>query len=76
LSAKHKRQSLWRTVRASKDVSVYTVTGVDTATLLGEVEDVARVVRWLASDASDYVVGTSIVVDGGMTLYPGFRGNG
>lgn len=43
---------------------------------IGEVEDVARVVRWLASDESDYVVGTSIVVDGGMMLYPGFRGNG
>jgi len=43
---------------------------------IGEVEDVARVVRWLASDDSDYVVGTTIVVDGGMTLYPGFRGNG
>jgi glucose 1-dehydrogenase len=43
---------------------------------IGEVEDVARVVRWLTSDDSDYVVGTTIVVDGGMTLSPGFRGNG
>jgi glucose 1-dehydrogenase len=43
---------------------------------IGEVEDVARVVRWLASDESDYVVGTTLVVDGGMLLYPGFRGNG
>jgi glucose 1-dehydrogenase len=43
---------------------------------IGEVEDVARVVRWLASDDSDYVVGTTLVVDGGMTLYPGFHGNG
>ena len=27
--------------------------------------------RWLASDQADYVVGTTLFVDGGMTLYPG-----
>lgn len=43
---------------------------------IGETEDVARVVVWLASDESDYVVGQSIVCDGGMTLYPGFIDNG
>lgn len=26
--------------------------------------------------ASDYLVGTSLVADGGMGLYPAFRGNG
>ena len=35
LSGKHKNQSLWRAVRASKDVSVYTVLGEDSAALLG-----------------------------------------
>ncbi len=35
LSDKHRSQSLWRAVRASKDVSVYTVLGEDTADLLG-----------------------------------------
>jgi glucose 1-dehydrogenase len=25
---------------------------------------------------SDYVTGTTLFVDGGMTLYPAFRGNG
>lgn len=43
---------------------------------IGEPEDVARAVVWLASDLSDYVVGTSLFVDGGMALYPGFRGEG
>jgi glucose 1-dehydrogenase len=31
---------------------------------------------WLASDHADYVNGTSIIVDGGMTLYPGFANGG
>lgn len=43
---------------------------------LGEPEDVAKVAVWLASDESDYVHGTTIYVDGGMTLYPGFADNG
>ncbi len=38
----------------------------------GEVADVARAVAWAASDQADYVVGTTIFVDGGMTLYPNF----
>jgi glucose 1-dehydrogenase len=43
---------------------------------IGEPEDVARAAVWLASDASDYVTGTTLFVDGGMTLYPEFRGAG
>ena len=43
---------------------------------IGEPEDIARAVTWLASDASDYVTGVTLVVDGGMTLYPAFRGQG
>jgi len=43
---------------------------------IGEPEDVARLAAWLASDESDYVVGQSIYIDGGMTLYPGFVNNG
>lgn len=43
---------------------------------LGEPEDVARAVLWLASDESDYVTGTTLFVDGGMMLYPAFRGGG
>lgn len=40
---------------------------------IGEPEDVAKAAVWLASDESDYVVGTTLYVDGGMTLYPSFR---
>jgi glucose 1-dehydrogenase len=43
---------------------------------IGEPEDIGRAAVWLASDESDYVTGTTLFVDGGMTLYPGFEGNG
>jgi len=43
---------------------------------VGETEDIGKAAVWLASDASDYINGASIFVDGGMTLYPGFRTGG
>ncbi|HEY1582649.1 MAG TPA: SDR family oxidoreductase [Chthoniobacterales bacterium] len=43
---------------------------------IGEPEDIARAAVWLASDASDYITGATIFVDGGMTLYPGFATGG
>jgi glucose 1-dehydrogenase len=43
---------------------------------IGETEDIGRAAVWLASDDSDYVIGTTLFVDGGMTLYPGFADNG
>ncbi len=43
---------------------------------VGVVEDIGKAAAWLASDDSDYVVGTTLFVDGGMTLYPGFADNG
>jgi glucose 1-dehydrogenase len=43
---------------------------------IGEVDDIGRTAVWLASDDSDYVHGTSLFVDGGMTLYPGFEAGG
>jgi glucose 1-dehydrogenase len=43
---------------------------------IGEPEDIARAAVWLASDESDYLVGATVFVDGGMTLYPGFTENG
>ncbi len=43
---------------------------------IGEPEDIGHVAVWLASDHTDYIVGSTIFVDGGMTLYPGFSTNG
>ena len=39
---------------------------------LGEPEEVAASISWLASPEAEYVVGTTLFVDGGMTLYPRF----
>ena len=43
---------------------------------IGTPEDVGKLAVWLASDESDYITGTSVFIDGGMTLYPGFADNG
>jgi glucose 1-dehydrogenase len=43
---------------------------------IGETTDVAPVALWLASRQADYITGTTIYVDGGMLLYPGFRTGG
>ncbi len=43
---------------------------------IGEPEEIGRAAVWLASDESDYVQGTTLFVDGGMTLYPGFETGG
>lgn len=43
---------------------------------IGEPDDIGRAAVWLASDYSDYVIGHTLYVDGGMTLYPGFETGG
>ena len=43
---------------------------------IGEPEDIGRAAVWLASDQADYITGTTLFVDGGMTLYPGFETGG
>jgi len=39
---------------------------------MGDAEEVAGAIAWVASAEADYVTGTTLVVDGGMSLYPKF----
>jgi glucose 1-dehydrogenase len=39
---------------------------------MGDPENIAAAVAWAASDEASYMTGTTIVVDGGMSLYPKF----
>jgi len=43
---------------------------------IGEPEDIGNAAVFLASDMADYITGSSLYVDGGMTLYPGFATGG
>ena len=43
---------------------------------IGEPEDIAQAAVFLASDMADYITGTTLFVDGGMTCYPGFATGG
>lgn len=43
---------------------------------IGKVEDIASAALYLASDLSDYVVGETLLVDGGMSLYAAFADAG
>jgi glucose 1-dehydrogenase len=39
---------------------------------IGKPEEIAAAVAWAASDEASYLTGTTIVIDGGMSLYPKF----
>lgn len=64
-------REVWESEEASRELCKLIPYG-----RIGEPEDVANAVVWLASDESDYVIGTTLYIDGGMMLYPGFRDNG
>ncbi|MFF2957959.1 SDR family oxidoreductase [Streptomyces sp. NPDC057963] len=64
-------RSAWNTPDAEKDLLQLIPYG-----RVGDPEDIAHAVVGLASDLMDYVVGTTLYVDGGMTLFPGFATGG
>jgi glucose 1-dehydrogenase len=64
-------RSAWESADAEADLLTLIPYG-----RIGEPMDIGRAAVWLASDASDYVTGITLYVDGGMTLYPGFREGG
>jgi glucose 1-dehydrogenase len=64
-------RTAWETEAATQDLLKLIPYG-----RIGEPTDVAQAVAWLASDLSDYVTGTTLFVDGGMSLFPAFRGAG
>lgn len=43
---------------------------------IGQADEVAALALFLASDHADYITGTTVTIDGGMSLYPGFSNNG
>ena len=69
--ATHINEAAWNTEKARTQLETLIPYG-----RVGNPDDVARAIVWLASDLSDYVVGTTLFVDGGMSLYPGFLHGG
>ncbi|MGW0766626.1 SDR family oxidoreductase [Streptomyces sp. NPDC002676] len=64
-------RSAWETPDAEKALLALIPYG-----RVGDPEDIAHAAVGLASDLMDYVVGTTLYVDGGMTLFPGFATGG
>ncbi|MHA6247484.1 SDR family oxidoreductase [Pontibacter sp. CAU 1760] len=64
-------QEVWETEKGRQDMLSLIPYG-----RIGEPEDIAKVAVWLSTDEADYITGTTLYVDGGMTLYPGFSDKG
>lgn len=64
-------KNAWETKEAYKDLMT-----LIPYNRIGEPEDIAHCAVWLASDYADYITGTTIYIDGGMTLFPGFATGG
>ncbi|HED03149.1 MAG TPA: SDR family oxidoreductase [Candidatus Fraserbacteria bacterium] len=64
-------QSVWSDPQALSDLLTKIPYG-----RMGDPDEIARMVVTLLSDAASYVTGTTVFVDGGMTLYPSFEHGG
>ncbi len=64
-------QSVWESPETLKDLDQKIAMGVP-----GDSQDVANAVLFAVSDLAKYITGTTIVVDGGMLIYPDFRHGG
>ncbi|ARD84641.1 glucose 1-dehydrogenase [Ferroplasma acidiphilum] len=64
-------KSVWENPDTLKDLDEKIAMGFP-----GDAEDVADAVLFAASDMAKYITGTTIVVDGGMLIYPDFRHGG
>ncbi len=64
-------QSVWENPETLKDLDQKIAMGVP-----GDSQDVANAILFAASDLAKYITGTTIVVDGGMLIYPDFRHGG
>ena len=64
-------QSVWSDPASLKDLLEKIPLG-----RMGEPEEIARMAVVLVSDATSYVTGRTIFVDGGMTDYPSFAHGG
>lgn len=64
-------RSAWDTPEAEKALLTLIPYG-----RVGVADDIGKAAIFLSSDESEYIVGTTLFVDGGMCLYPGFSTNG
>ena len=64
-------KSVWEDPKMLKDLDNKIAMGVP-----GDSKDVANAVLFAASDLASYMTGTTLVVDGGMLIYPDFRHGG
>ncbi len=64
-------QAVWGNPQAMADLAGKIPLG-----RIGESAEIARMAVVLASDVASYVTGTTVFVDGGMTLYPSFEHGG
>jgi len=64
-------RNVWENAEMLKDLE-----GKIAMKRMGKPEEISGVVTFLASDLAGYMTGTTVVIDGGMLLYPDFKHGG